>query len=273
MLPRYGQLVTVVTTREVQDARGPSNPHLPVDHVLGGHLIGVNDPPTKSEWYAKAPTHANWLTLDHNRLNTALQTRTGVQPTLTPDPLWVERRLAAFLTSLLPAMSADGEWSRAISVVDFITERIFHLATRMQIDEAVLLLGVITSYRAEVSAATAATENIIEQLFRLAIAEREVLGYTSLWLGFARSLEALDPAKLAQSFDKSVEDQRYPYKVAAFRRCSGSSKTLPTASPLKGRPKGVVLPLPGGSITWRRGTWQQRWPTMLPQSCRPSPRG
>ncbi len=220
VLARYGQLVTVVTTREVQDAAAPQT--LIYQLITCWEVTSQlkSTIPTKSEWYAKAATHANWLTLDHNRLNTALQTRTGVQPTLTPDPLWVERRLAACLTSLLPALSADGEWSRAMSVIDFITERIFHLATRMQIDEAILLLGVITRYRAEISASTAATD-VDEQLFRLAIAEREVLGYTSLWLGFARPLEALDPTKLAQSFDKSVEDQRSPYKVGAFRTLLG----------------------------------------------------
>ena len=84
VLARYGQLVTVVTAREVQDAAAPQTLIYQLITCWEASSQLKSTIPTKSEWYAKAPTHANWLTLDHNRLNTALQTRTGVQPTLSP---------------------------------------------------------------------------------------------------------------------------------------------------------------------------------------------
>ncbi len=52
--------------------------------------------PAKSKWFSLAASHPNWLTLDHPQLSMALATSTGVQPTMTPDPLWAENTIARY---------------------------------------------------------------------------------------------------------------------------------------------------------------------------------
>ncbi len=91
-------------------------------------------------------------------------------------------------------------------------------AMRLQFDEAFALLSVVTDYREQMPEprATGTTES--RNLFRLAVAEREVLGFTSFWLGLTRPLEHWDPDSLSKVFDSAVEDERAPYKVAAPRR-------------------------------------------------------
>jgi hypothetical protein len=173
--------------------------------------------PTESEWYARTATHANWLTADHNRLSTALETHTGIQPTENPEPLWVERRLSSLIKSLLPILAAQGEWNRTIGVLDTINQAVFRLAMRMQFDEAFMLLDVVTSYRSRIPQPDSESMDDTASLFRLGVAEREVLGFTSLWLGLSRPLEQLDPKRLAESFDKAVGNDRASYKASAPR--------------------------------------------------------
>ena len=71
----------------------------------------------------------------------------------------------------------------AVGVIDFINERIQVFGTRMQIEEAFLLINVISKFREYISTTlTEPTDD--DRFFTLAIADREVLSLTSLWLGF-----------------------------------------------------------------------------------------
>lgn len=74
--------------------------------------------PTPSQWFARVPAHQNWLTADHDRLQMALATNTGMRAELVADPLWVERELAHHLATLFPLLTAPNGWAAAISVAD-----------------------------------------------------------------------------------------------------------------------------------------------------------
>lgn len=214
-LIRYGELATLVSTRDVKDGRAPENIIYQLLACWSANSAWKSWIPTDSEWYARTGSHPNWLTMDHTRLSTALETRTGVAPTLSPDPLWVERRLSTLITQLLPALTADGEWSRVITVLDSINSVLFRLGTLMEMDEAFLLLDVVTSYRLNIPGTGSASEN--ESLFRLALAERQVLGFTNLWLGLVRPYENLDANGISQSFDQAVLHETAPYAAEAPR--------------------------------------------------------
>lgn len=84
--------------------------------------------------------------MNHPRLSMALATGTGVQPTMTQDPLWVENAIARYLERLLPALSTRDDWERAIRVVDGTAELIYYLGARLQVDEARLLLRTVTRF-------------------------------------------------------------------------------------------------------------------------------
>jgi hypothetical protein len=214
-LIRYGELATLVSTRDVRDGRAPEILIYQLLTCWSANSGWKSSIPTNSEWFARTGSHPNWLTMDHNQLNMALQTRSGVAPTLSPDPLWVERRLSALISQLLPALTADGEWSRAISVLDTINTVLSRLGTRLQMDEAFLLLGVVTNYRLSLPATTGTAED--ESLFRLALAERQVLGVTNLWLGLATPYENINPQSISENLDKAILRDTAPYSAGAPR--------------------------------------------------------
>ena len=142
----YGQLTDLIEKRDVSEARAPER--IALELLDCWHAASALKPaiPTKSKWFSLAPSHPNWLTMDHPQLSMALATATGAQPTMTPDPLWAENTIARYLERLLPALSTRDDWERAIRVVDGATELIFYLAARLQVDEARLLRRTITSY-------------------------------------------------------------------------------------------------------------------------------
>lgn len=219
----YGQLTDLIEKRDVAEARAPQR--IALELLDCWYTASALKPaiPAKSKWFSLAASHPNWLTMDHPQLSTALATGTGVQPTMTPDPLWVENTIARYLGRLLPALSTRDGWERAIRVVDRATELIYYLAARLQVDEARLLRRTVTSYLHGVAAMSGPGSG--EQgsgagweMFRLAAADREVLIYTRFWLGLISSFEHADAQRLASSFDEAVATVRGPYKARAPRR-------------------------------------------------------
>lgn len=215
ILARYGQMVTLVASRDVQDGRASQTLAYQLLTCWNASSALTPSIPTKSEWFARTASHPNWLTMDHNQLSTALQTSTGVQPTLSPDPLWVERNLSSLLQVLLPAITADGEWSRVIGLLDDSMPFVSSLGNRMQLDEAFLFLNIVASYRDSFSAEGWEPDD--RHLFQLALAEREVLGYTSLWLGLVRPFERFTPEYFSSQLDGAIANTAAAYKGFSLR--------------------------------------------------------
>lgn len=219
VLRRYGQIVTLITERETQDTTAPQKIALQLLGCWGLSAALKSSIPVKSEWFQRTAAHPNWLIMEHTQLSTALETRTGVQPTMAPDPLWVERRLASLFSALMPSLARTDDWSRLIAVLDAANELIFQLATRLQVEEALLFLRTIGQYRRVALEETRSGSDVSDEwdIFRLALAEREVVGFTSLWLGLVRPFESLEPEALARSFDTAIESPPNAYKAGAPR--------------------------------------------------------
>jgi hypothetical protein len=202
--------------------------------------------PSDSGWYARIPSHRNWLTLDHNRLGIALATRTGVQPELVPDRLWVEREVAARVQDLLPLLLTTAAWPQAIEITDEITRVLATMSARLQVDEATLLHGVVTACLADAVADTppddprAGIEHEAGTLrtFRLAAAERSVLTLTSLWLGLVRAAEAVSTPNLKTVWARAVEGPAAPYTVAAPRDLLSTLEEIAAGIALENRAEG-----------------------------------
>jgi hypothetical protein len=218
----YSQLSELIASRGVAEAEAPER--------IASELLGCwaaastvkPTVPTESKWYSLTAAHPNWLTMDHTQLSMALATSTGVQPTLSPDPLWVESTLGRSLGRLLPTLATPAEWPRAIQVVDGANKLVFYLATRLQLDEARLLVRTVGGFLADVSAGAFATSGADRpttsddwEMPRMAAAERATLGYTQYWLGLIRPFKEIDPQRLAASFDEAVASPRGPYKASA----------------------------------------------------------
>lgn len=217
VLSIYGQLTDLIGKRDVSEARAPERIALELLDCWDTASVLKPGIPAKSKWFSLAASHPNWLTMDHPRLSMAVATRTSVQPTMTPDPLWAENAIAGHLGRLLTGLPPD-EWERAIRVVDHAAELICYLAARLQVDEARLLRRTITTYLREVAATTWPDDEAPGarwELVRLAAADREVLVYTRFWLGLIKSFEHADAQRLASRFDDAVATIQGPYTTHA----------------------------------------------------------
>lgn len=215
VLRRYEELVTLITSSDVVDTTAPEAMVRQLLICWRANAILKSTIPTRSEWFGHIASHPNWLTMDHTQLSTALQTRTGVRPTMIPDALWVERRVSSLVSVLLSALATADDWTRTVVVLDLINELIFELATRMQLDEAFALAKMVGEFsHAQLAAERGGRDG---DTLRLAIAERQILGFTSLWLGLVRPFENLDPETVSSALDKAVERPRAPYASGSPR--------------------------------------------------------
>ena len=217
----YGQLTDLIETRDVSEGRAAQR--IALELLDCWHASSALKPsiPTTSKWFSLAPSHPNWLTLNHAQLSMALATATSAQPAMAPDRLWAENLIAGYLGRLLPALSTRGDWERAIQVVDAATELIFYLAARLQVDEAHLLRRTIVSHLNDVMSKSPDSDGQAPgsgwEAFQMAAADRTVLIYTRFWLGLIRPFEHADARQLASSFDEAVATIRGPYKASAPR--------------------------------------------------------
>ena len=195
--------------------------------VMWGNYATVSKTriPTDSQWFERTASHPNWLTLEHTRLQIAIDTRTGVQPELVPDPLWVERDLGQRIATLLQGLLTESDWPAALQFVDQVTGVIRVLAYHLQVEEALHLVQVIrTTLWPVVLGNTGETDRAIDDGgrqgwtdFRLAAVERVVLLVTSVWLGVADTARTIDAEKLRVAWSHAVADPTNPYGVQAPR--------------------------------------------------------
>ena len=220
----YGRLSALIAGRDVSEAEAPQRIAM---ELLGCWAVAsALKPtiPTKSNWFSLTAAHPNWLTMDHTQLSMALATSAGVQPTFSPDALWVESAIARSLGRLLPTLATPTEWPRAIQVADEANELVFYLAVRLQLDEAWLLLRTMGAFLENVLSGDNMTSHADHgvnpdawDVARMAAAERATLSYTQFWLGLIRPFEQIDPERLATTFEEAVATPQGPYKAGAPR--------------------------------------------------------
>ena len=230
----YGQLTNLIETREVSEGRAAQR--IALELLDCWHASSAIKPsiPTQSKWFSLAPSHPNWLTLNHAQLSMALATATSAQPTMAPDRLWAENLIAGYLGRLLPALSTRGDWERAIQVVDAATELIFYLAARLQVDEARLLRRTIISYLNDVMSKRPDSDDQGPgggwAMFQMAAADRTVLIYTRFWLGLIRPFEHADARRWPPASTKPWPRSAVPIRQMPRGSCWRSLSRSHTAS-------------------------------------------
>jgi len=215
-LAEYDQLTTLLVIRKIREARAPGRL---IEQLLGMWLAYGGTKamiPTTSRWFALTPAHPNWLTLDATRLETAITTRTNVQPTLAPDPLWVESRIADAYGRLLRLLVRQDAWSVAMRVIDFANNVVGELASRFQVEEALLLANttiaeLTSAHHEDAEDEAAATITPADRtLYRMAAVDRSALALTEAWLGLVRGVRGLDVARVTSDLDESVDSASGP---------------------------------------------------------------
>ena len=211
----YQELCILVEGRELKDARAPWQLAQQLLGCWGVYSFIKPTIPTKSRWFQDTPQYPNWLTLDHNQLSTALETRTSVQPTLAPDPLWIERRLADMVADLVLELGRTQDPEAAVALADKCFELMQELALHQQVDEARLLRQAVDRSLAEIAASAVGAGG--QPVVRYALAQRRIMGFITFWLGLARAYESFDAEKFSRRVDRAVANVENMYRARASR--------------------------------------------------------
>ena len=220
-LQLYRKIASMLVERPVGDATARTNIAVQLRNVAAEYATRKTAIPSASLWWNRVQSHPNWLTLDHTRLGVALGTATGVQAELVPDTLWVEREIARALTDVLKAVGANSQLARAIAVMDIVSPLPGLLASRLQVDEAIVVQRALSSSMSLVAAnATSAAGDSDVSMATLtgqAAAQRCVLPLTELWLGYARAAHTVAQQDLSRIFDDALNTEGGLYKTGLPR--------------------------------------------------------
>jgi hypothetical protein len=220
-LQLYRRIAVLLSERPIHDSAAPTRIVAQLLRISAEYGGKKNTIPTTSQWWDRVPTHANWLTLDHDRLGMALATATGVAPELTPDPLWVEQEISAAITGLLATLNANNQLESAIQTVDMGSPLVRRLASHLEVEEALLLQraladGMLSAATSQDSSLTI-TSNSTAALNRLAAAERCILPLTELWLGYVGAAQGLINQNVAAVLDGALTSSDALYRAALPR--------------------------------------------------------
>ena len=186
---------TLLVARKV---RGPS-PAPVIEQAPGpsGSTYGRRKPTSRRRANRSPyPAHPNWLTLDTTRLRTAIATRTSVQPTMSPDPLWVENRIAGTCGRPFGCSSRTMPWGQRCRWSSIATTVVGGARRTLSIEEALLLASTTMSELHPCPPRHAPQRPVAGHLRTGprpvpdgSRRQRSALALTSAWLGFVTELQ------------------------------------------------------------------------------------
>lgn len=150
--------------------------------------------PADSYWFERVMQHQSWLTASGTSLDMAIRSGAGIQPTPTPDILWLENRLISVAADATQLLLDRAEYEAASGVVEHMLQCLDSLAEQWQFDIALLLnarMGVLSSGLLETLAAREAPER--SALYRLNVVDVLVAGPPSIIAALGRAAEKLTP--------------------------------------------------------------------------------
>jgi hypothetical protein len=172
--------------------------------------------PTDSKWWDRVPKHQNWLTIDHTRLEMALNTSVSYPAEMEPDYLWVENTVARLLRTTLSVAFRSQSGANALAISEEVSQLLYLLAARMQIDEALALEAawdqVVLSVTTTPAVAAPDADDYEIRLNQMAAAESLVRPLTTMLLGLERAAQMVLNRDLSAEFDAAVTDPDALYR-------------------------------------------------------------
>lgn len=176
--------------------------------------------PPNSFWYERQPAHRDWLAAEDLVLQPAVATGTGLPPEEVPDRLWVERRVAAALRTILMGLSRSGRGEGAYRLALSVSELTESLASAFQFDATQESLSVLTELvRPLASSHDPARAETLDRVLRYAIIDSHGLAVVGLILGLQRTSDHFAAPGLWHDVDRALEfgtDQTAPYLSAVL---------------------------------------------------------
>ncbi len=172
--------------------------------------------PTDSYWWERESTYRNWLTIDHSRLELALNTSVTYPPDLQPDYMWFEHSVVRLLKrSLAVGFQAQGG-ANVLGLMESVADLVANLTARLQIDEALaveaawdgVIQGVATT--PQVADVDAADHQV--RVNQMAAAQSLVLPLTKMVLGLEYAARSIVSRDLSAEVDSALSDPNALYR-------------------------------------------------------------
>jgi len=159
--------------------------------------------PTNSNWYEEQYTHNDWYRSDDSRVSIAHATGTTLQPEVTTDKLWIEKRAFPLVKKCIEINLTKGRYSEIFGLVGNIEGYIKVLAQEGEVQRAFELvtdiLNVVVSHFESTSDGGLIETEILE---RLSLMEQLVALPISIALSYHERLKATNKAVLINKLEK-----------------------------------------------------------------------
>lgn len=215
-LASFRHLVEMLEDKELRNATAPVDLTNQLLTILRAYSSWKYTIPTDSNWWDRVPKHQNWLTIDHSRLQLALNTSVGSTPELQPDYLWLENTVARLLRRSLTTAFQSQAGANALAVSESVANLVANLTARLQIDEALaieatwdkVVLDVTTSTRV----AAVDADDYEVRLNQMAAAESLVFPLTQMLLGLSHAANTILERDLPAEFESAITNPDALYR-------------------------------------------------------------
>lgn len=212
----FRHLAELLDSAELRNASAPVSLTRQLLGILRFYSSWKYAIPTDSNWWNRVPKHQNWLTIDHSRLELALNSSITFPAEMEPDYLWVENSVARLLENTLSVSFRSQAGANALAVSEEVSQLVFELAARLQIREALVIEaawdGVAQAVATTQAVAGPNAEDYEVHLNQMAAAESLVRPFTMMMLGLERAAQVIVDRDLSSEFDKAIENPDELYR-------------------------------------------------------------
>lgn len=215
-LASFRHLVDLLGHEELRNATAPMSLTRQLLDVVGSYSSWKYAIPTDSNWWDRVPSHSNWLTIDHSRLELALNASVSYPPDLRPDYLWLENTVARLLRKSLQVGFQSQAGANALAITESIADLVANLAARLQIDEALAIEAAWDDVILDVATTPQVAEGDAPdyqiRINQMAAAESLVLPLTKMVLGLEYAARSILGRDLSGEFEAAVSDPNALYR-------------------------------------------------------------
>lgn len=215
-LASFRHLAEMLDGAELRNATAPVNLTRQLLGILRFYSGWKYAIPTDSNWWDRVPKHQNWLTIDHSRLELALNTSVTFPAEMEPDYLWVENAVARLLGTTLSVSFRSQAGANALAVSEEVAQLVFELTARLQIKEALAIESAWDNVAQSVATTdTVAAPNADDyeiHLNQMAAAESLIRPITTMLLGLERAAQLILTRDLPAEFAAAIEDPDELYR-------------------------------------------------------------
>lgn len=215
-LASFRHLVEMVSDKELRNATAPVALTRQLLVVLRAYSSRKYMIPTDSNWWDRIPKHQNWLTMDQNRLQMALNTSVGSPPERQPDYLWLENTIARLLSKNMTIAFQSQAGANALGMSKEVSDVVARLTARLQIDEGLAIEAawekVVLDVTRTKNVAAVDADDYEVRMNQMAAAESLVLPLTNMLLGLSQAAAQINRRDLSTEFEAAISNPEDLYR-------------------------------------------------------------